>query len=222
MKFAGLFVGSGASRKICLGFVPDRVLIRNISAADLGVIHWSRLMAANTTCPAGVKVLESTGMAATALTGVAGVSAYYGGEDVTAASAAVIIPVHEIPTLSGDLREAGTLGPVDQWTLDTSANRTGHFNAGVNTSYIGKGSRVLIGDQWYTIQSLTNDGDAADEVTLDRAALSGEVKKILHAYDLYNAPVGTRTKAGITLAETADVNVSGELCYIEAEIIDRP
>jgi len=216
-KIAGLFVGSGASRKISLGFIPDRVVIQNITAADVGEIRWSRLMAGDTRCPEGIKVLESTGLAATVLAAGAGIRPYIGGEDVTAAGAAILMPVHMIPDLQGDLRNAGTLGPVDTWTLGHAGNRTGNFNAGVNTSKVGKGSRLLIGEEWYTIQAMTNDGDAANEVTLDRAALSGEIKKILYPYDYHHAPAGSRTMPGIILAETADVNVATELCYIEAE-----
>ena len=220
-KIAGLFVGSGASRKICLGFVPDAVVIRNITAADLGVINWSRLMAGQTTAPEGVLVEESSGLAAAALTAGAGIRPYYGGELVSAAAATIITAVDELADYRGDLRDAGTLGLVDAFTLDTLANRTGHFNKGVNTSKVGAGSRVLIKsndgtEEWYTIQSLSNDGDAADEVTFDRAPGSGEVKKILFPYDFYNAEAGSLTKAGIILAETDVVNVAAELCYIEA------
>jgi hypothetical protein len=216
-KFAGLFVGSGAARKICIGFVPDKVIIQNVSASDVGRIEWSRFMASKTTAAEGILTEESSGLAAALLTAGAGVRPYVGGEDITSATAAVIMPVHMIPAYAGDMRAKGTLGLVDAFVIDTAANRTGHFNRGVSTTHVGVGSRLLIGEEWYTVQVLTNDGDAADEVTLDRAAPSGEIKKILFPYDLYNAPVGQKTMAGIVLAETGVVNVSAELCYIEAE-----
>jgi hypothetical protein len=217
-KFAGLFVGSGASRKIGLGFVPDKVTIQNITAADVGRIEWSRLMASLAAVGGGLLVEESTGLAAAKIAQASGVSVYYGGDVITSASAAALVASHAIPAYAGDMRDKGTAGLVDSWTLYNASNRTGYFNAAVNTDYVKAGSRIMIGDAWYTIQAIATDGDASDDlVTLDRAAPSGEIKKITFPYDLYNAPAGTVMPAGIVLAETAVVNENAELCYIEAE-----
>lgn len=221
-KFAGLFVGSGAARNIGLGFVPDKVVIRNITSANIEVVHWAKHMAALAATGGGVLERLDTTVSTAKIAQAAGVSVYLGGDKVTSATAANIVAAHGIPAYAGDMRAKGTLGLVEWWTLTTSANRTGKFNAGVNTDYVKAGSRILIGDAWYTIQALTNDGDANDEVTLDRAALSGEIKKITFPYDLYNAPVGAVMPAGITLAETAHCNVNGELCFIEAECYGEP
>jgi hypothetical protein len=66
------------------------------------------------------------------------------------------------------------LGSVTTWTLDTEADKTGHFDAAINSD-AGADSIVQIGNNTYTISSVTGDGTDADSVTLNYAAPSGEV-----------------------------------------------
>jgi hypothetical protein len=216
-KFAGLFVGSGASRNIGLGFIPDRVVLRNITSDNIEVIEWSRIMASLAATGGGVLSAESTGVTHAKIAQASGVSVYVGGDKVTSATAANIIAASAIPAYAGDMRNKHTAGLVNGWTLGHAGNRTGNFNVEASDTYVKAGSRIMIDDAWYTIQAMTSNGEAANEVTLDRAALSGEIKKITFPYDLYNAPVGTVMPAGIVLAETAALNEDGELVYIEAE-----
>lgn len=222
-KVAYTFLGSGAARYIGLGFVPDRVQIRNVEAAAAGVIDWDERMRTYATTADGIYHAISTG----AWTGVAltvgqGVTPYYGGDVITAAAATHIVPaVGFSSTYSGTMVDKGTLGTVNTWTLDTAGSHTGHFNVGVSTTYVGVGSYVLIRGtddlvRKYRIVALTNDGDAANEVTLDRDAASGTVTFISYMFDLVNAPVGTVMPAGIYLADTT-LNASNESCMITAE-----
>jgi hypothetical protein len=67
------------------------------------------------------------------------------------------------------------IASVTTWTLDTSANCTGHFNSAVDTDYVGEDSVVQIGANTFIIQSITGDGTAADSVELDYAAASDTV-----------------------------------------------
>lgn len=220
MKVSGVFSGTGSALFIGLGFIPDIVRVRNIHAADLAFIEWNRRMAAKATAANGIKYRDSTGVQMTALTATAGVEVYEGGDKIASASSAYIIAASKIEDVAGDMRAKGTLGLVNAFVLDTAGNRTGHFNAGVNTTYVGVGSVVQIAGKRYTITAITNDGEAADEVTLDRAAPSGAVERISYKLDFYNAPAGEIMPAGIVIRETADLNVSGELCLIEAETIE--
>ncbi len=228
MKVKGVFLGSGAARNIGLGFVPSRVTIQNVHAADLGTIEWDSRFAAKATAAEGIKTLIHTYGTTPSVADVAvkaaltvgtGVAPYAGGTIPSSATAANILPTHLVADYAGDMRAKGTLGLVDKFTLTHADNPTGKFNAGVNTTYVGVGSRVRIGGQWYTITALTNDGDADDEVTLDRRPSVGTqvADKILYPYDFVACPAGVTMPAGIVLSETADVNASNELVLIEAE-----
>ncbi len=222
-KVAYTFLGSGAARYIGLGFVPDRVQIRNVEAAAAGVIDWDERMRSYATTADGVYHAISTGTwTGVALTKGQGVTPYYGGDAITAAAATHIVPAVGFSTpYSGSMVDKGTMGTVNGWTLDTAGSATGHFNVGVNTTYVGVGSYVLIRGtddivRKYRIVAITNDGDDANEVTLDSAGATGVVTFISYMFDLVNAPVGTVMPAGIYLADTT-LNASDESCLIIAE-----
>lgn len=169
-----------------------------------------------------------TALAATALSGGAdgqlvslltagnGIVSYEDAAAVASASVAAIQPTHMVPDYAGDMRGKGDGDIIDTWTLDTSGNRTGHFNAGVDTDLVKAGSEIVIDGKTYFIQSISNDGDAADEVTLNEAVAAGPVEKIRYPYDLAPIPAGQKIPRGIYLAETATVNVSGQLVQIQA------
>ena len=222
-KFVGTFLGSGAVRYIGLGFVPTKVKIQNIHAADLARIEWQKQNSAYATAAEGILFGITTGAeTAAALTVGTGVAPYYGGDVVAAAAVTHIIPVGEIAAYNGDQRGKGSAGTVTAWTIDTAGSFTGHFDKLVDTTYVGVGSKVLIRGKdtvvrEYNIVALSNDGDAANDVTLDRLAASGDVVYISYLYDMAAAPAGTVMPAGIYLAETAACNATSELCFNEAE-----
>jgi hypothetical protein len=221
---AGSFIGTGAAIKIGLGFEPDFVMVRNIGEADIPYIEWSKHLENAVTSCDGILFREDTKMARASLTVGTGVRRYAGGDPISAASAAAIVPAHQVPALAGDMRRHCT-APIIDWTLDTAANRTGHVNAELNTTYIGVGSKLRIavdsdrihGDYVErTIVALTSNGEVADEVTLDREAPSGKVVGITYKYSFAQAPAGTVMPKGIVLAEATHVNASGQICFIEA------
>lgn len=214
------FLGSGAARNIGLGFEPDFATVRNIDQADIPFIIWNKHLENAAAACDGILFRENTKMDRAALTVGTGVSRYAGGDIVTISSAANLVPAHSVPEFSGDMRRHCT-GPITEWAIDTSGNRTGHVNGGVNTTYIGVGSKLRIEINRdtvveRTIVALTNDGDAADEVTLDRLCPAGRIIGISYKLGLVAAPVGTVMPAGIRLDEATHVNANGEICYVEA------
>jgi len=223
MKVKFSFLGSGAARYIGLGFVPTKVKIQNVHAADLARIEWDEANQMKTTACDGILFGITTGNeTAAALTVGTGVSPYAGGDSVSAAAATHIAPKDFNTLYMGDMRGKGTAGTVTAFTMDTPGNRTGHFDKLVDTTYVNVGSPVLIRDangfnQVARIVAISNDGDAANDVTLDRNVGSGDVLEIGYMYDLVNAAAGSIMPAGIYLAETAACNATSEICYIEAE-----
>lgn len=222
MKYYGVFLGRGGAINIGLGFVPHRVALRNVESANMERIEWEEGMTCNTTCPEGFLAVAGTW---TALTAGQGVVRYYGGDVISTAATTHVIPVHMVGVdtiYAGDMRaKSGTL--IDTWTLDTSANRTGHWNTECNTTFVGSHSRIWIkayGSSFtkqVRIQALTSNGEQADEVTLSEAIGSGVIERISYLYDFFNAPAGFSMPAGITINETANLNVSGETVEIFAE-----
>jgi len=211
---AGIFVGTAADLYVGLGFVPDWVKIRTIKATAEKAIEWNRNMR-SIEAFGGIEIDEAGVTTPQALGD--GVGEYLGGEEITSASTSRIArPADE------DMRDKGTGDVVSQFTLDTPANRTGHFNAGVNTTLVGVGSMVTVGSEAASrsenavILAITNDGDAADEVTLSKALSSGQVQALTGKYDLVGVTAGTITKAGFSLADDSSVNQSGEPVAFEA------
>lgn len=161
------------------------------------------------------------GQLVTLLTAGNGVASYSGGARVATEAASVLMPLSNFDKnngdLAGDLRTRGT-GLADGWTLGSAGNRTGSFNAGVATALVGPGSPVIIGGKTYNIVALTNDGDAANEVTLNAAAPSGKVEFIGYKNDWAGALPGTVLSDGITLAVVSGLNVATNQVYVEAEL----
>lgn len=220
MRISAVFNGTGAALTLGLGFIPDWVRLTNITAADAGVIDWHRKFGAANVIAGGRTNADSTGIQLTARAGGAGIEINEGGNALAASSSANQILADLIEALAGDMRnKTGTL--VDSWILDTAGNRTGHVNAGVSTTYIGAGTVLLINKKQYTIQAMSNDGDAANEITLDRAAPSGPITLATYMLGFGNAPVGQVMPAGIIIRETAIVNVSNERVLLEAGTDDR-
>lgn len=221
-NITALIRGTGAAQTICLGFKPDWVRLKNLSSATKAGINWNRFMLAVPATAGGLLtklVVDSgaTGNATEAVLAIsAGVITYTGGTVLTADDSAI-----KVWDPNPEKRDAGTLGTVNLWTLETAANKTGKFNAGVLTSAVGPGSKVAIMsphgvERWYTITAMTNDGDAANEVTLDAAAPTGEVTAIRGNAALVGAKAGDKLDDGIRILETAAVNISAELIVLEA------
>jgi len=222
MRIARTFNGTGATVYLGLGFIPDWVRAYNLESTLPIIIEWNRQMRAGSVegvNHAATTVATSPEVTAadkiTRLTAGTGISPFYG--TVLAAGSTAYLRPHANP----DFRYQGTLGAINKWTLDTAANRTGHVNAGVPTTYVGVGSRITIKESTggliksCGISAITNDGDAADELTLDIAVKTGEVLALGPMYDLIGGSAGDRIPAGICIANNT-FNASGNIILIEA------
>jgi hypothetical protein len=227
--FHGTYAGVGSAIKVGLGFRPDYVRLQNIDQAEQELIEWNRHMTRAATGAGGICRALLNGSSAAgfvALAANAGVRWYDGGDLIqTSASTVKVALSFADGDYSGDQRAKGSGGAIIAFELDTAANRTGHFNAPLNTAYAGVGSPVIIQGQIHYIVALTNSGSAADEVTLDRNP-SGigrggvdrqyRVDRIGYRWDVANAPVGLSMPQGIEILDTTYCNVSGQICLIEA------
>lgn len=211
---AGTFKATGADLYVSLGFVPDWVKIRTLVSTDEERVEWSKEMRSAEAF--GGFDIDDDGVI-TPITWGNGVAEDLGAVEITSAST-----VYIGKRADNDMRDAGTGDVISAWTLDTPASRTGHFNAGVNTTHVGVGSLVGIGFDSYghaeyaTILAMSNDGDAANEVTLSKAIKSGSVLSLGPIYDYIGLPAGAITKPGFFIDSTAAINTSGQKCMFEA------
>lgn len=229
-KVCGNLLGTGAILKVACGFLPDRVRVVNITNAKLPEIEWNRFLV-DSTVVGGIKRIQLHATDATdttkspaKLAAAAGISLYNGGDILTAASTSIFIPDPK-----SDKRETGTLGSITKWTLGNLTNRTGNFNAGVNTTDVGVGSRITVGNPLAvdgklsaTIVAITNDGDAANEITLDVALPTGLVLGLTGKCNFIPATPNANLPTilvpqGFQLAADTDVNVSTNILFFEAE-----
>lgn len=211
---SGTFKATGADLYISLGFVPDWVKLRTLVTADEERIEWSKNMRSAEAF--GGFDIDDDGVISP-IARAAGVAEYLGGDEISSLST-----IYLARRADEDMRDAGSGDVISSWTLDTPANRTGKFNAGVNTTHVGVGSLVGIGydsfghTEYATILGLTNDGDADNEVTLSKAIKSGSVLLLRAKYDFIGVPAKTITKPGFFIDSTAAINTSGQYCMFEA------
>lgn len=224
-KVCGILVGAGTTGMyVGLGFQPDEVVLKTIDQATMNELHWNRQMMRAATHPEGILLQgpSDTDFDRTVLTDGLGVVLYGGGDLIATSSANKVAHVSNpaLEALFGsDQRSAGTLGTVNKWIADAAA--AGHFNVGVNTTYVGVGSRVVIRPakgqvREYGIVAISNDGDAASEATLSDVPVDGDVVFISYKYDFANLPAGNVMPAGILINETSAFNSAGKKFLIEA------
>ena len=238
----GTFNGTGADLFIGLGFVPDKVIVRDITTAAGPSLIWTKNMriAAMTE---GLLDTDGTTTLASQVAG-AGIQPYEGGIQLTSAlqtstgfgeGVYLVKNTNDwrygINSKPGPNQGSGdaVADTIDTWTLDTAGNRTGHFNEDVTGDYIGAGSpihietgygRIKIIEKLY-IESLTaTQGEAADEVTLSRSVVAGRVRYIGAKYDYVPQVVGQTIFAGFKLSMTTPINVNDEVQYFEAYLFD--
>lgn len=230
-KIGGIFNGTGATVYLCIGVIPDKFKIRALEDGDLAYLEWDRNMTRVAEVLEGVvNAIGTTYIDPTALTIGTGIVPYKGG-DLLTTSNQTSVTYGEGVYLGWDQKDyrvkPGDGGDsvsdlIDTWTLDTSANRTGHFNEDVTGTYIGEGSQIMIDGVWYTVIAVTaGQGEAADEVTLSQAAPNGSVQCITGKYGLKPLAVGSVTPKGIKLLATTLVNVNDEMQGFEAEMWDN-
>jgi hypothetical protein len=218
-KANGLYIGLGTgTMRVGLGFVPRKVKIVQIGTANLVTLDWNQSMARSATGAGGIiraGVSNTPGFALLAAN--AGVRAYFGGDAVASSTLANQVAVSIVPSYAGTRQ-----GTIKEWALGSSANRTGSFDAGLDTDKSGVGSLVEVraADQKIYkayIVALTNDGDAANEVTLDRSVPPGVVTFIGAKVDYVAAPAGIHMPAGFEVLDTTYANVASTVFAFEAE-----
>lgn len=230
----GRFNGTGADLYVCVGFVPDFVKVWNVESATPCSIEWDKNMTDILTIE-GVYV-DNAGGATQDMAFGEGIAPYFGGETLTTTLAGVTTYGEGVYLKWDDYdyryyngnKPLGDAVAEDiiSWTLDTLANRTGHFNEDVTGTYIGEGSKIIIdspglGPREYTILALTaGQGEAADEVTLNYAAPSGPVRYISGMYSMKPMIAGEVTPAGFLLS-MATVNANGNICAFTAGTFSR-
>jgi len=222
------YLGAGTSALyIGLGFIPQKVVLRNIDQSQQEELVWNTSMIRAATAAEGILRTtigaDDTGL--TVLTVGNGIVPYAGGDKIATASANYIVPVNSEALFQGDMRQkTGT--EINTWTLDSSGSQTGKFNTAVDETYVGVGSRVTIEETstgllvQATIVAFTSDGSDDDDVTLNIDVASGTVKKISYKYDFCQAQAGTVMPAGIKVNDTTYVNAASQQCFIEAGTYD--
>jgi len=240
MKRVGFtFNGTGAANFLSLGFIPDEVLIRAVEDADGAWAEWSKGCRAAES-DNGFSIDGSNDDVDIALyTAGAGVEPYEGGDALTATEQTSVaygegVYLHPDPIRDYSKNDtygvATADGALNKWTLDTSANRTGHFNDDVPASVarIGEGSLIRIEEdaghkqKTVVIEALTaGQGVSADEVTLARAVKTGKILSISGMYDMIPYPLGSVTGQGIKLNATTLVNVDAEINLVIATLWDN-
>lgn len=231
--FSSTFNGTGAAAVIELGFLPDWV--RVTAAATGAAIYWNRNMRAAAACNGILlKATSDDGTGATSdimdvYAATAGIEPYEGGVTLTSTLQAAVTygeGVYLRKDWFGDYRHvAATMTPegdavgsdINKWTLGSSDNRTGNFNADVVGGKIGAGSEIWIDGKRYVITALTaGQGVSANEVTLSRPAPTGKITCISGKFGMRPTPVGNVTAPGFKLNATTIVNVNDELQIVEA------
>jgi len=238
MLISGTFNGTAAAVYICIGFLPDFVKLMAIGdSTHYGELLWDindRIAAASEgfTIVTGTTYRQIDALAATE-----GCSQYEGGDSLTATNQTsvsygegVYLAEDPVKDYSKNASYGYTSNPIDTWTLDTSAARTGHFNDDCLTSVsrIGAGSRILIKEsssgqkKWAYIEVLTaGQGISADEVTLSRALTSGTIQFIGGKYSFSPMALGSVTPAGFKISDTTVVNENNSMIRFIAGTYDN-
>lgn len=208
----GIIKATNATLNVGIGFKPDFVKVLNGNDRT-GLEYDSR---STNQQPYG-QTVAAAGDKADAASAAAGIAIYDGAGPLSAASTTEVVK-----------DKADKKGSVTKFTIDTASSKTGHFDAGLTTADVGVGSKVMFEDGTLAeITSLTDDGDATDEVTLDTlpeqsdGLASHGVSKIYALYDYSGAAAGVAIPEGFTIGASATVNdTSGDILLFEAGMFD--
>jgi hypothetical protein len=220
---AGTFNGTGAALYLGIGFKPDFVKVRNLEDSNLSRVEWDIHMSRFAELEAGLRLVGSTGAdQVAALTVGTGIKLFDGVGALASASTAYLRR-----DASPDKRDAGTAGMIKRWTLGNATNRTGNWDAECSTTYVGEGSRIAVLQDIdgqvveAMVNALTSNGEAANEVTLNKAVKSGVIVGLSGMYDYIGGAAGEVIPAGFSIDATTVINVSGEACCFLAGTYDN-
>jgi len=245
---SGLFNATGANLTLCVGFIPDYVKVYNLEDAGslYAKVEWWRDMRLVGATRGLVEVTGTTYRAIDLRTvSDEGILIYRGGDMLTSTNqtsttygSGVFLGVDKAD-YKADLTN-GVVAAVNKWTLGSSTNRTGNFNANLlhalaaaggngsgTAGRIGVGSRIVIREtSGQAIKeafievggnSAAAAGSAANSVTLSEAIATGEVLYLGGAVDMAPLALGTITPAGFTLEAATNINdTASELHFFEA------
>lgn len=224
----GVFNGTGADVYLCLGAIPYYIKLWNLEAATPLWTEWARCMGADTLTCEGITRPAAGGALVDHAFGE-GIQPYYGGDLMTTTNQTSVTYGEGVylewdttdyrfytNSAAGIVGDAATEDIVD-WTLDTAATPTGHFNGDLTGTYVGDGSpiRIKSNDNKHVyhayITALTaGQGVSANEVTLSQAVPTGKVEYIGGKYSMKPVPIGQVSKPGV-LVNYATLNVNDAL-----------
>lgn len=229
----GHFNGTGADVYLCLGGVPVEIKLWNLEAATPITTEWNKAMTHDTlTCEGITRPADGSAVLDHAFG--EGIAPYYGGDLMTTSNQTSVTYGEGIylefdetnyrfvtNSAAGIVGDASTVD-IEDWTLDTAATPTGHFNGDVTGTYIGEGSTIRIRSADYkhvyeaSILALTaGQGLSSDEVTLSQAVPNGKVEYIGGKYSMKPVPIGRVTSAGV-LINYATLNANDNMIAFRA------
>jgi hypothetical protein len=207
----GIFKGAAAKIYIGIGFVPDWVRLMNMVDTSYSVVEWNRNMRRKATFMEGIITKTMTDVDRAVLAKTYGIDVFDGLATPLAADNAAYL----VKNTLNHQKDAGQTSGITTWTLDSSANRTGHFDQDLDVNFnvdAESGAEVIIqaasGIIYRSaIVALSNDGNAASDVTLADAVPSGTVLFVGSPYDYIGAKAGDVVPAGFSVSTlTATVN----------------
>jgi len=217
-RVSGTLNGTGAALVVGIGFQPDYVKLWNLETTNPVCVEWNRNMRSAEQLEGVGAVSDGTQNLFARYAFGAGIAPYRGKTIAATANTTYLVS-----TKGSDKKNADFKGAISTWSLDTLANRTGHFDVGVDTDFAGEGSKVIahvapVGEIYEVVMTaLTNDGDAADEVTLSEAVPDGaKVRFISPMYDYVAAAADVVIPEGFKINMTTVLNVSGDMIQFEA------
>lgn len=200
----GIIKATGSALSVGIGFKPDFVNILN--GNDRTGLDFNS--GAISQQPYG-QAIGADGVRTDAASG-AGVTLYTGNVGLSAAST--------VELRKNDDDQKGT---ITKWSTTTAATKKGKFDAALDTTKVGVGSRVVFADGTIAvITALDNDGDADDDVTLDVLPGSVHVCKIYGMYDYMGGAAGDAIPQGFTIGASATVNDNGDVLQFVAGCYD--
>lgn len=230
MRTGGVFNGTGADLYLCIGFVPDWVHLWNVEATTPIEFVWNRGMMCSADCVEGFMFSWNSTFGssdAEQATKGTGIVPYYGGLELDTTTAGTVT-YGEGVYLKPDKKDYknsssdsinpgdGSGGEINKWTLGSSANYTGNWNIANVGTYTGEGSKIVIDGREYRIVAITSNGEAANEITLNYPAPSGDINFVGGMYDFKPMISGEVTKKGFMIDGNTTLNANNNKIVFEA------